>query len=132
MLGPWVFTVWGAWLGTLGLAAALTASQILNPNPILPAGLPILMVEAWLGLVIAAAVRLIRGPRRDMALASFLVGTVPLWFVVGHILMAIRPAFNRHVPPGWPSKVLLSPGRSLAVDGHVTRRALCRLPGYAA
>jgi len=26
MLGRWVFTVWGAWLGTIGLAAALTAS----------------------------------------------------------------------------------------------------------
>ena len=114
MLARWVFTVWGAWLGALGLAAALTASQVWNPNPVLPAGLPILMVAAWLGLLVAATVRLIRGPRRDMALASLLVGTAPLWFSVGHVLMAIRPAFDRHVPPGWPSRVLLSPGRSLA------------------
>ena len=114
MLARWVFTVWGAWLGALGLAAALTASQVWNPNPILPAGLPILMVAAWLGLMVAATVRLIRGPRRDMALASLLIGTAPLWFSVGHVLMAIRPRFDRHVPPGWPSRVLLSPGRSLA------------------
>ena len=32
MLARWVFTVWGAWLGALGLAAALTASQIWNPT----------------------------------------------------------------------------------------------------
>ena len=114
MLGRWVFTVWGAWLGTLGLAAALTASQVLHPDPILPAGLPILMVAAWLGLLVAATVRLIRGPRRDMALASLLVGTAPIWFSVGHVLMAIRPALDLHVPPGWASRVLLSPGRSLA------------------
>ncbi len=70
MLARWVFTVWGAWLGALGLAAALTASQVWNPNPVLPAGLPILMVAAWLGLLVAATVRLIRGPRRDMALGE--------------------------------------------------------------
>ena len=39
MLARWVFTVWGAWLGALGLAAALTASRVWNPNPILPLGL---------------------------------------------------------------------------------------------
>jgi len=72
------------------------------------------MVAAWLGLMVAATVRLIRGPRRYMALASLLVGTAPLWFSVGHILMAMRPSFNRHVPPGWPSRVLLPSGRSLA------------------
>src|SRR5271163_4037584 len=91
VLARWVLTVWGAWLGTIGLAAALTASQVWNPNPVLPAGLPILMVAAWLGLMVAATVRLIRGPRRDMALASLLLGTAPLWFSVGHVLMAIRP-----------------------------------------
>ena len=114
MLVRWVSTVWGAWVGALGLAAAMTATQVLNPNPILPAGLPIVMVAAWLGLLVAATVRLIRGPRRDMALASLLVGTAPIWFSVGHVLMAIRPAFDRHVAPGWPTKVLLAPGRSLA------------------
>ena len=114
MLARWVFTVWGAWLGALGLAAALTASQIWNPNPILPVGLSVLMFAAGLGLVIAATVRLIRGPRRDRALAGLLVGTAPFWFLAGHILMAIRPAFDRHVPPGWPSKVLLPLARPLA------------------
>ena len=102
MLARWVFTVWGAWLGALGLAAALTASGIWNPNPILPVGLPVLMLAAGLGLVVAATVRLIRGPRRDTALAGLLVGTAPFWFLAGHILMAMRPAFDRHVPPGWP------------------------------
>ena len=114
MLARWVFTVWGAWLGAFSLAAALTALQVWNPNPVLPAGLPILMVAAWLGLMVTASVRLIRGPRRDLALASLLMGTAPLWFSVGQVLMAIRPRLDRHVPPGWPSKVLLSPGRSLA------------------
>src|SRR5271155_3462295 len=28
--------------------------------------------------------------------------------------MAIRPGFNRHVPPGWPSKSLRTLGRPLA------------------
>ena len=114
MLGRLVLTVWGAWLGAFGLAAALTAFGVWNPNPVLPAGLPILMLAAWLGLLVAATVRLIRGPRRDLALASILVGTAPIWFVVGHVLMAIRPQLDRHVPPGWPTRVLLSPGRSLA------------------
>jgi hypothetical protein len=113
MLARWVFTVWGAWLGALGLAAALTASAIWNPNPILPVGLSVLMFAAGLGLVIAVAVRLIRGPRRDRALAGLLVGTAPFWFLAGHILLAMRPAFNLHVPPGWPSKVFSPLARSL-------------------
>ena len=106
MLPRWVFTVWVAWLGAIGLAAALTASRIWNPNPILPVGVSVLMFAAGLGLVIAATVRLICGPRRIRALAGLLVGTAPFWFVAGHILMAIRPAFDRHVPPRWPSRVL--------------------------
>ncbi len=114
MLARWVFIVWGAWLGTLSLASALTGAQVLHPNPILPAGMPIVMLAAGLGLMVVATVRLIRGPGRSLAFASLLVGTAPLWFAVGHVLMAIRPAFDRHVPPGWPSKVLLSPGRALA------------------
>jgi hypothetical protein len=114
MLAPWVFTVWGAWLGALALGAALTASQIWNPNPILPIGLAVLMLAGGLGLVIAVTVRLIRGHRRDRALAGLLVGTAPFWFLAGHILMAMRPAFNRHVPPGWPLKVLAPLGRPLA------------------
>jgi hypothetical protein len=113
MLARWVFTVWGAWLGALGLAAALTASGIWKTNPILPVGLSVLMFAAGLGLVIAATVRLIRGPRRDRALAGLLVGTAPFWFLAGHILMAMRPAFNLHVPPGWPSKVFSPLARPL-------------------
>jgi hypothetical protein len=114
MLARWVFIVWGAWLGALGLAAALTAWQVWHPNPVLPVGLPTLTVAAWLCLLVAATVRLIRGPRRDLALASLLMGTAPLWFSVGHALMAIQPAFDRHVPPGWPSKVLFPLARSFA------------------
>ncbi len=114
MLARWVFTVWGAWLGALGVAAALTASQIRNSNLILPVGLSVLMLAAGLGLVIAATVRMIRGPRRHRALACLLVGTAPFWFLAGHILMAMRPAFDLHVPPGWPSKVLLPLARPLA------------------
>jgi hypothetical protein len=105
MLVRCVVTIWGAWLGALGLATALTASGIWTSNPILPVGLSVLMFAAGLGLVIAAAVRLIRGPRRDRALAGLLVGTAPFWFLAGHILMAVRPAFDRHVPPRWPTKV---------------------------
>jgi hypothetical protein len=114
MLARWVFTVWGAWLGALGLAAALTASGIWNTNPILPLGLSVLMFAAGLWLVIAATVRLIRGPRRDRTLAGLLVGTAPFWFLAGHILMAIRPALNSHVPPGWPTKVFSPLARPLA------------------
>ncbi len=114
MLARCVFTVWGAWLGALGLAAALTASGIWKTNPILPVGLSVLMFAAGHGVVIAAAARLIRGPRRDRALAGLLVGTAPFWFLAGHILMAMRPAFNLHVPPGWPSKVFSPLARPLA------------------
>src|SRR4051812_4460611 len=114
MLARLVFTVWGAWLGALGLAAALTASGIWNTNPILPLGLSVLMFASGLGLVIATTVRLIRGPRRDRALAGLLVGTAPFWFLAGHILMATRPAFNLHVPPGWPTKVFSPLARPLA------------------
>jgi hypothetical protein len=113
MLARWVFTVWCAWLGALGLAAALTASGIWKTNSILPVGLAVLMFAAGLGVVIAATVRLIRGPRRDRALAGLLVGTAPFWFLAGHILMAMRPAFNLHVPPGWPSKVFSPLARPL-------------------
>jgi hypothetical protein len=108
-----VFTVWGAWLGALGLAAALTASGIWKTNPILPVALAVLMFAAGLGLVIVATVRLIRGPRRDRALAGLLVGTAPFWLLTGHILMAMRPAFDRHVPPGWPTKVFSPLARPL-------------------
>ncbi len=113
MLARLVFTVWGAWLGALGLATALTASGIWNTNPILPLGLSSLMFAAGLGLVIAATVRLIYGPQRDRALAGLLVGTAPFWFLAGHILMAMRPAFNRHVPPGWPCKIFSPLARPL-------------------
>jgi hypothetical protein len=105
MLFRCVFTVWGAWLGALSLAAALTASGIWNSNPLIPVGLSALMLAGGLGLVIAATLRLIRGPRRGRALAALLVGTAPFWFLAGHILMAMRPAFDRHVAPGWPTKV---------------------------
>ena len=74
----------GCLAGALGLAAALTASHVLNPNPVLPAGLPILMVAGWLGLLVTASVRLIRGPRRGMALASLLMG-------IGADLVLCRP-----------------------------------------
>jgi hypothetical protein len=113
MLARCVFTVWGAWLGALGLAAVLTAFGIWKTNPILAVGLAVLMFAAGLSLVIAATVRLIRGPRRDRALAGLLVGTAPFWFLAGHILMAMRPAFNLHVPPGWPSKVFSPLARPL-------------------
>ena len=108
MLARWVFTVWGAWLGALGLAAALTASGIWKTNPILPVGLAFLMLAALLGLVIAATVRLIRGPHRDRALAGLLVGTVPLWFLVGHILLGARFADCGPLPTGGPAR----PGQS--------------------
>ena len=114
MLARWVLTVWGAWLGALGLAAALTAAQVWNVNPILPVGLSVLMLAGLLGLVTAATVRLIRGPGRDSALVGLLVGTAPLWFLLGHILMAMRPAFDRHVPPGWSYKILWPLARPLA------------------
>ena len=113
MLARWVFTIWGAWLGAIGMAAALTASGVWNANPIFPVGLSVLMLSGLLGLVVAATVRLIRGPRRDRALAGLLVGTAPFWFLAGHILMAMRPAFDRHVPPGWPSKVFSPLARPL-------------------
>jgi hypothetical protein len=105
MLSRCVFTVWGAWLGAIGLATVLTASGIWNSPSILPVGLSALMLAGGLGLVVAATVRLIRGPRRGRALAALLVGTAPFWFLAGHILMAIRPAIDRHVAPGWPTKV---------------------------
>jgi hypothetical protein len=114
MLARWVFTVWGAWLGALGLATALTASGIWNLNPIFPVGLSALMLAGGLGLVIAATARFIRGYRRDRALAGLLMGTAPFWFLAGHILMAIRPALDRHVLPGWPTKVFSPLARPLA------------------
>jgi hypothetical protein len=114
MLARWVFTVWGAWLGTFGLSATLIALGVWNPNPILPLGVPILMLAAWIVLLVAATVRLIRGPRRDKALVGLLVGTAPIWFVIGHVLMAMRSGVDLHVPPGWASKVLLPSARQLA------------------
>ena len=54
MLARWVFTVWGAWLVTLGLAAALTASQVWNPNPTLQLGLLALMLAALLRLMVSS------------------------------------------------------------------------------
>ena len=39
------------------------------------------------------------------------MGTAPFWFLAGHILMAIRPAFDRHMAPGWQSKIFLPLGR---------------------
>jgi hypothetical protein len=62
LLARWLFTDWCARLGALGLAAALTASHLWNLSPILPVGQSVLMFAARLGLVIAATVRLIRGP----------------------------------------------------------------------
>jgi hypothetical protein len=114
MLVRCIFTVWGAWLGAIVLAAALTALEITNSNPIVPVSLSVLMLTGGLGVVTAASVRMFRGPRRSRALAGLLVGTAPFWFLAGHILMAMRPAFDRHVPPGWPSKVFLPLGRPLA------------------
>ncbi len=114
MLSRWAITVWLAWLGLLGLSSALTLGQVWNPNPLLPVGLLVAMLGAGVGLVVGTGVRLVRGPRRGRALASLLVGTAPLWFCVGHVLMAMRPAFDRHVPPGWPSKILFPLARPLA------------------
>ena len=114
MLVRWVLAVWGAWLGAFGLATALVAWQVWNPNPILPLGLLVVMLTASLGLLVGAGVRLIRGPQRDRAWAGLLIGTAPLWFVVGHVMLAMRPGFDRHVPPGWPSQVFLPLARPVA------------------
>lgn len=85
MLSRCVLTVWGAWLGALGLAVVLTASAIWSTSPIIPLGLAALMLAGGLGLIVGAIVRLIRGPRRVRALAALLVGTAPFWFLAGHI-----------------------------------------------
>jgi hypothetical protein len=77
MLAGWVFTVWGAWVGALGLASVLTGLRVWNPDPILPVGLAVVMFVAGVGLLIAATVRLIRGPQRSQALAGLLAGTAP-------------------------------------------------------
>src|SRR5690349_6759482 len=114
MLTRLVITVWGVWLGALGLAATLIVSGILNLPWIVPVGLSLLMFGAGCGLAIGSTVRLIRGPRRKRALAGLLMGTAPFWFLAGHVLLALRPAFDRHVPPGWPSKVFLPLARPLA------------------
>ena len=114
MLSRWAITVWLAWLGLGGLSCALTLGQVWNPNPILPVGLLVVMLGAGVGLAVGAGVRLVRGPRRSQALASLLLGTAPLWFLVGHVLLAMRPGFDRHVPPGWPSKILFPLARPLA------------------
>jgi hypothetical protein len=128
MLARLVFTVWGAWLGAIGLGAALVASGTWKTNPILPLGLTALMLGAGLSLAIGASVRLIRGPRRDRALAALLGGTAPFWFLAGHILMAIRPAFDRHVPLGWPTKVFAPLARPL-VDLEARWSYPERMPG---
>jgi hypothetical protein len=50
MLARCIFTVWGAWLGAIGLAAALTALGITNSNQIVPVSLSVLMLtrgSAW-------------------------------------------------------------------------------------
>ncbi len=77
MLVRWVLAVWGAWLGTFGLAAALIASEVRDPNPILPVALPASMLASGLGLVVGATARPIRGPRRDRAAAGLLIGSAP-------------------------------------------------------
>lgn len=117
MLARCVFAVWGAWLGAMGLATVLMTARVWNPNPIVPVGLAVLMAAAGIAVVIGASVRLIRGPRRARALAGLLVGTAPFWFLAGHILLAVRPAVDRHVPPAWASKVLEPAGRPLVELG---------------
>ncbi len=111
MLARCVLTVWGAWIGGLSLAVVLTASAIWSTSPIIPLGLAALMIAGGLGLIVGAAVRVIRGPRRVRAVAALLVGTAPFWFLAGHILMAARSAIDRRVPPGWPTKLFLPLGR---------------------
>ena len=106
----WAITVWVAWLSLLGLEAILVARQVWNPNPILPVGLLVLMVVAGVRLVIAAS----RLGCRGRTLAWLLIGMAPGWFFGGHILLALRPAFDLHVAPGWPSQTLLPVGRPLA------------------
>jgi hypothetical protein len=100
ILARWVPTVWSAWLGAFELVTALTASHVGNTHPIFPISLSVLMLAGSVSMVIAAPVRVIRRDLRERALAGLLVGRAPLWFLVGHILMAMRPPFDRHVPPG--------------------------------
>jgi hypothetical protein len=114
MLVRSVLTVWMAWFVGLGLATASTASGIWKLHPLIPVALLLLMLAGGLGMAIAATARLIRGPRRSRALAGLLVGTVPFWFLAGHILMTMRSAVDRHVPPGWSSRLLFPLGQPLA------------------
>ncbi len=106
-------TVWIAWLGLIGLSWVLVANQVWRPGPIGPLVLLAVLLGAGAGLVGSAGVRLIRGPGRARALAVLLIGTVPGWFGVGHVLMALRSAFDRHVPPGWAAMTLLPTARSI-------------------
>ena len=107
MPARWAITVWVAWLGLLGLGLVLMWWQVVNPNPILVLGLMGLILASLMSLVIAAGYRLIRGPGRKRALGWLLIGAAPGWLFLGHVLLAMRPGWDRHVPPGWAAKILI-------------------------
>ena len=107
MLARWAISVWVAWLGLLGLALILMRWHVIDPNPILPVGQMISVLLALAGLIGSAGYRLIRGPGRWRAPGWLLIGLVPGWWLLGLVLPGMRPGLDRHVPPGFASKLLI-------------------------
>ena len=107
MPARWAITVWIAWLGLLGLGLGLMWWQVVDPNAILVLGLVGLILLSLMSLVISAGYRLLRGPGRRRALGWLLIGAAPGWLFLGHVLLAMRPGFDRHVPLGWAAKILI-------------------------
>jgi len=82
--------VWAAWLGLIGLLAAMLRGHVAHPHFLPVTALFGAMVVAWVVLAGGATWRLIRGPARRRALACLLLGSAPTLALTGHILYVLR------------------------------------------
>jgi hypothetical protein len=105
--------VWLAWLVLLGLMAGMLWLDVWHPPFLLIPAVLAVMLAACVALILAAAWRLARGPRRAVALACLLLGLAPAAFLAGHLMYGFGTAYGRQLELNLPLKLLVPFGESI-------------------
>lgn len=113
MIARLTMIVWVAWLGMLGLMAALLIGYVPHPHFFPMTALLAVLIVAGSALIGGALWRLIRGSRRGAALTCLLLGVAPLGFLAGHILYGLKVGQGRQISRTPPLLLLVPFGESI-------------------
>ncbi len=112
-LGRLAIIVWIAWIGLLSLLAGMLAARFWHPHFLPVTATFAVLLGAGIALVVAAAWRLVRGPRRMPTLGWLLLGTAPLYILSAHFLYGLEGGYGRSFRDDLPVVLLAPFGESL-------------------